>query len=249
MADSKKPPSSKKNPKDILDAKEREKTDGKKWVRKQTRKNVEYKPREGGSMSVAPCWWDSKCNICEKKFTRRVDRDRHVREVHSKEKRIKCPDCDLTFSRQEYMFRHRTTSHTRSASKFKCEICEKLFTQQCNLDRHRADVHAGGDFKCDICPATYVRKEKLDKHKKSGQHQISFYCEICKKELVFKNMLALENHIKARKFSHVRLYCTSASHYHEIHTGWGNVLNAEEEKKSLIARGLRQAQDKNWLLL
>ena len=245
MSDSNSLPSTKKPPKDVPDAKKGEKTDGKKWVRQQTRKNVEYKPREGSSMSVAPCWWDSKCNICEKKFPRRAERDRHVREVHSMDEKIKCQDCNLTFSRKETMLRHRTTSHTSSSSNFTCDICEKSFTQQRNLDRHKDDVHAGGHFKCNICPATYVRKEKLEKHKKSGQHHLAFYCEICKQNLVFKNMPALKKHIKARKFDCVRLYCTSPSYYQAIHGGMGTVVNAEEEKEMLIARGLKKAQDED----
>ena len=102
------PSTSKEHPPKIDQGKEEESKEekgSKKWVRKKTFKNVDYKSVDGGNKQVAPCFWDNKCNICEKKFATRLKRDRHMNEVHGNE-RVKCPDCEKTFSREEYMERH-----------------------------------------------------------------------------------------------------------------------------------------------
>ena len=191
-------------------------------------------------------WLDNKCDICEEKFFRRLERDRHVREVHSGEGRVKCPECDITFSRMETMLRHRDTSHASSSSSFKCEICHKPFPQQRNLERHRDEVHAGRHFKCTECPATYARKEKLEKHIESGRHKIAFYCGICHEYLAFKNMMSLEKHVKVKEGSRrkgygIKIWCTSSSRNWDIHGGEGT----KEEKEKFIREGLKKAQERN----
>ena len=240
-------------PKDIDNPKEEEKkydTDSKKWVRKRTLQNVDYRSRDGSSEVVSPCFWDNKCNICEETFFMKRERDRHIREVHSKDERIKCPECDMTFSRKESMTRHRDTKHSSSSSMFKCEICHKSFTQQGNLDRHRDEVHAGYHFKCSECPASYARKEKLQAHKEKGNHLVEFYCDICKEYLVFKDLTSLEKHVKIKYGSRrekygIKLWCTSRP----IGTpGTQHIYNSkgiEVEKEDFIKTGLMKAQEDN----
>ena len=240
------PSTSKEHPPKIDQGKEedlKEEKGSKKWVRKKTFKNVDYKSVDGGNKQVAPCFWDNKCNICEKTFATRLKRDRHMNEVHGNE-RVKCPDCEKTFSREEYMERHRIASHASSGSNFQCEICHKSFAHQRNLDRHKDESHAGGHFKCTECPATYVRQEKLQKHIENGKHLVEFYCEICHQKLVFKNMQAVEKHVKVkdgsrRKGYGIKIWCTSSSRNWDVYGSKG----VQEEKEQFIRRGLKKAQD------
>ena len=247
MADKTSKQSSSKGPPQDKNPVEEKETDknSKVSVRRKKSKNIDYRSIDGGSKKVAPFKWDTKCSICEARFSRRDERDRHMREVHSRDGRVKCPDCYMTFSREEYMLRHRSNSHTSSHLHLKCEICETSFAHQRNLDRHKDEVHAGGHFKCKECPATYARKEKLQKHMEKGKHFVEFLCEICHTKLVFKDMKALEKHVKVkdgsrRKGYGIKLWCTSSS------LGPWTIYGSkgpEEEKAEFIKRGLKKAQE------
>lgn len=248
MADNiSKPSTSRETPPKVYHGKEEEnKTDKecKKWVRKKTFKNVDYRNVDGSSKKVAPTFWDTKCDICEEKFATKLTRDRHIKEVHCNDERVKCPDCDKIFSRKEYMSRHRIASHTSSSSNFQCDICDKSFAHQRNLDQHKDGVHAGAHYKCKECPATYARKEKLQKHIENGKHLVEFYCGICHQKLVFKNMQALEKHIKVkagsrRKGYGIKIWCASSSRNWDIYGNKG----VEEQKEEFIKSGLNKAQE------
>ena len=245
MADTPANPSSSKKPEDIDESKEggrKTKSEYKKRVR------TDYKCKDGSAKIVSPCWWDIKCNICEQTFSRKLERDRHVKEVHTGEGRVKCPECDITFSRKETMLRHRDTSHASSSSSFKCDICHKTFPQQRNLERHRDEVHAGGHFECTECPATYTRKEKLQQHMESGRHKIAFYCGICHEYLAFRDMASLEQHVKVKEGSRrkgygIKIYCASSKRNwgRDIYGGQG----IKKEKENFIQEGLKKAQERN----
>ncbi|KAI9260471.1 hypothetical protein BDA99DRAFT_405147, partial [Phascolomyces articulosus] len=46
------------------------------------------------------------CNVCEKGFARKHDRDRHVSAVHAGERSYKCSQCDASFARKTYLTSH-----------------------------------------------------------------------------------------------------------------------------------------------
>lgn len=158
--------------------------------RKLWRRNVEYHG------SLPPYWWDNECPICHEKFMRRLERDRHVKEVHS-DVRHKCRDCEKVFTRLENMHRHWIATHSSHPPVLKCDICDKIFTQVGTLRRHEVQIHANPRrLKCKYCPATYARREKLEKHMESGKHHVEYYCINCKQNLIFKSLKAKEEHFK-----------------------------------------------------
>ena len=83
--------------------------------------------------------------------------------------------------------------------KITCDICEKDFEYKDNLRRHMREVHGGERQKCEVCPATFTRKGDLQNHKESGGHYLPFYCCICNKELVFKHLGGLIEHVVAKQ--------------------------------------------------
>ena len=210
--------------------------------RRRRNRNTEYKTLEGGSSLVPPSIWDKKCSICEKEFANKTRRDRHVREVHQ-QKKVECPDCDETFSKRENLLRHRAAAHNTKAPSFKCDICDKSFSRHDNLVTHQR-VHSGEKFRCPVCPAKYTQKGKLNKHIQVGKHLLIFYCEICKQRMNFTCMSILEKHVKASWVERgygVKLTCDGSSgRYIEKR---GESREKEEEKKLLIERGLKRAQE------
>ena len=141
-----------------------------------------------------------KCYICFKKFKTWHKRDRHIKEVHSQGTFVMCPECDQVFSREEHMRSHMRNVHADQPPMFKCEICDKSFKHTFTLRRHVKQVHEQSSFKCQECSATYTQKYKLEKHIAAGSHLVDFYCHSCKKWFAFKNISALENHVRVRNF-------------------------------------------------
>ena len=50
------------------------------------------------------------CSICEKKFKRRSDLQRHLRTVHGAQS-LQCPKCGVKFTRMDNYERHLKTQH------------------------------------------------------------------------------------------------------------------------------------------
>ncbi|KAI9476385.1 MAG: hypothetical protein EXX96DRAFT_527640 [Benjaminiella poitrasii] len=58
------------------------------------------------------------CTICEKRFDRRHDRDRHLATVHRGERSFVCSDCKTHFSRRDALNRHLIQRHDYDESDF-----------------------------------------------------------------------------------------------------------------------------------
>ena len=151
----------------------------------------------------------NECPICGQYFSRKYERDRHMKEVHSGEPSFKCLDCNKVFIREWILTRHKETAHSSHPPLYKCDICDKMFTQPGTRTRHKIEVHAGSCFKCNECPATFARKEGLLKHIKSGVHYIEYYCKCCKQNIIFKSLKSMESHYREIPKQGGRYYLTS----------------------------------------
>ena len=138
--------------------------------------------------------WDNECPLCGKEFLWINEKKRHIREVHSKEGRVKCPECDKSFTRQGELDRHHGQAHASNAHAFECNICEKSFNRKDNLNRHISQVHNEERFECDECPAQFTQKSKMGKHMEKGEHHYELYCEHCNQVIVFKSVKAERRH-------------------------------------------------------
>ena len=110
--------------------------------------------------------------------------------------RVKCPKCNVTFSRTASMTRHLNTKHRETPPKYTCDICDKEFPAKSNLDRHRSLVHGGQkEYKGNECPAEYGQKRDLEKHIEKGNHFREYECKFCKQTLVFKSYEQEQRHL------------------------------------------------------
>ena len=151
------------------------------WLPKNKRRRV-FKE------TMAPTWWDYRCEICEAVFMESTILDQHMRKVHSIAPKVKCPKCKAPFTKTANMTRHLNTKHRQDEPSFKCDICEKVLTTDNNLNRHIRLVHGRQkDFKCDECPAEFAEQQDLDKHIEKGKHYIEDDGRFCKQHLVFKS--------------------------------------------------------------
>ena len=120
---------------------------------------------------------DFICKICDKQFISNHVLDRHMCEAHSSgQNRIKCTECDMTFSRWHTMADHRRDAHHGYGKNksHKCGICDKSFTQSGTLNRHMKNTHGEEKkYECGQCPSRYARREDLERHLQKGKHIIT----------------------------------------------------------------------------
>ena len=89
------------------------------------------------------------CNECGQSFARCVNRNRHMRKMHSAtdeeiarlvNKRLQCPHCAYCAKRAEHLKYHIRT-HT-GEKPYSCKICGRCFSRPSNLDYHVHSKHS-----------------------------------------------------------------------------------------------------------
>lgn len=83
------------------------------------------------------------CGVCGARFARKSNRLKHVRSVHSTERRFKCQICSYAFKRQDHLHKHIASVHEKRRN-FKCNICSACFAEKFNLKKHIKTVHFKG---------------------------------------------------------------------------------------------------------
>ena len=111
----------------------------------------------------------------------------------------KCPICEKSFVLPRVKERHMHHFHSKASNRIACDICEKAFEYKDNLSRHMREFHGGNRHKCEVCPATFTRSSYLQSHKDNEKHYLAFYCCICYKELAFKHLAGLINHVVVKQ--------------------------------------------------
>lgn len=125
-------------------------------------------------------------------------RDRYVQN-QSMKPLYECPTCELKFISEKIRDRHIAAKHSKNHLRIPCDICEKEFEYHHNLSRHLKEVHGEAKYKCEKCPAAFTRGTELEKHIKSDWHYLEFECGICSKNLVFKTLAGLIQHVMVKR--------------------------------------------------
>ena len=77
-----------------------------------------------------------KCEICEKCFTSKNLKERHLASVHGEKKEFECNVCSRVFGNPQTLLRHVKNSHQKSKSNHKCDSCQKWFANSGHLKYH-----------------------------------------------------------------------------------------------------------------
>ncbi len=87
---------------------------------------------------------DFNCTKCGKVFSYAAARDRHIQEIHEKEKSFKCPECQRAFSRKYRVKEHYEAVHGKKyeapvedlPNTLFCEMCAVKFSTKRELEKH-----------------------------------------------------------------------------------------------------------------
>ena len=109
--------------------------------------------------------------------------------IENQMKRIKCPNCEKTFSNQYNAKYHNERAHLKLESNttnlLSCSVCEKKFKgPPSRLARHLREVHAENRFECSECGHFFPVKASLERHLKTVHNPTKVNCPYCPVEVV-----------------------------------------------------------------
>ena len=112
-----------------------------------------------------------KCDQCDQTFTQRQDLQRHKLGVHEK-KEYACDECEYVTSRKDNLNRHKMSEHGIETKKRKPEPeKEKLTTKKVKIEADETLT-----FQCNQCESTFDQKFNLNKHIASVHGQKKIKC-------------------------------------------------------------------------
>ena len=141
------------------------------------------------------------CQLCDKTLSCLGNLNKHVKEVHNKEKKVKvynCTACDSKFSFKKYLAKHINTVHKEKKKVhpgIKCKICNSTFTTKLSLKGHiRAFHHKERSFQCSRCDKAFSYEPNMIHHiQVVHEGKRPFHCEFCIKN--FATRQNLKSHI------------------------------------------------------
>ena len=103
-----------------------------------------------------------KCEICEKIFTTKDFKIKHLSIVHGEMKTFECNICLRVFGGQQSLSTHIKHSHKKDKKKHKCDSCEKQFTYSGHLNNHMKTFHEGQrNYVCKNCGKSLTMQANL----------------------------------------------------------------------------------------
>lgn len=142
------------------------------------------------------------CDICGKAFFRTSTLNRHIRTVHTRERKFKCEYCPKTYITNSALGRHLRT-HGDPSTHYPCPICARRFAHKDVLLAHEK-THAPfqvKDHQCSFCEAKFIRAYLLKQHMRIHTNEKPYVCE-CGKSFNQKGNLSVhqKTHEGFRKF-------------------------------------------------
>lgn len=121
-----------------------------------------------------------KCKECGKIFYGRSSKLRcHYDAVHLKHKKFECTVCNMKFTQQSSLLRHRQIHN--DDKRHECSICHHKFLQKYALTRHML-VHTGDKpHHCDQCAQSFRQIFGLTKHIRKYHSKTGSKCKDTKK--------------------------------------------------------------------
>ncbi|XP_069470647.1 zinc finger protein 37A-like [Ambystoma mexicanum] len=104
------------------------------------------------------------CVQCEKTFSKKEYLYRH-RRTHMGVRPHQCPDCNKSFRRRDTLLVHKRT-HTGERP-YWCAICDKSFNQVGALNRHHRTHLGDRPYQCHLCEKSFSQNGTLIAHQKT----------------------------------------------------------------------------------
>ena len=107
--------------------------------------------------------------------------------IENQQKRVRCENCNKTFSNQYIAKYHNEKVHLKLKSKnvLSCSVCEKKFVgPPSRLARHMREVHAENRFECSQCGHFFPVKSSLERHLMTVHHPKKLECPYCPVQVV-----------------------------------------------------------------
>lgn len=159
--------------------------------------------REKHAEALGMTTWS--CDQCpDKIYSRKLELEYHILEVHKKTGKYCCDICGYVTMRHSSFLTHMG-HHDQSEEKgFVCELCAASFKVKNGLWQHMRKVHGGqkkvkGEYPCKYCPegggVSFDNKSLLDRHFKAVHEDL--YVHRCSKcQNVYMSAASLQLHLK-----------------------------------------------------
>lgn len=151
-------------------------------------------------------------------------------------KSFKCEECQISYSRNDVLKRHRLNYHTTEIL-YQCKSCDRKFETKYHQLRHEKSLKCAGTgksktltsrFKCANCAKTYAYKSVLDLHLLTHTRQYPFKCSLCAKG--FPTYTTLRYHIYSH--SEESLYKCSVCNFSTDHQTTMKTHEANHTKRN-----------------
>ena len=132
------------------------------------------------------------CQTCGKTFTERCGLTKHIRTVHDKQTRYKCPYCRYCTDLKHDLTRHVAT-HTGDAH-YKCTLCDYAAVRKVSLTSHIYKQHTNKSYKCQYkkCNTNRSTLAELYEHIRLDHPVERYRCDVC--PMTFGSQNYLNNH-------------------------------------------------------
>ena len=111
----------------------------------------------------------------------------------NKSKLLECSICEISFTRNNNLKKHKKTAHGDLAKKYPCTICKKEFKIY-GLKDHMNKIHSSKSYHCPQCDYVAPYAARLKTHVQSVHEGIRYPCSHCDYQAT-KNS-DLRNHIR-----------------------------------------------------